>query len=200
MLGTVFSAALAVAVSAQSAGQTPDSEQNKSRDTRSQAAQTVTVTGCLKAANAAGGSEAGAPTPGTPNQRASGSGYILTDATSSTGTAGATPGTPTAGNPTATSGATSATTATSYRLSGSSSEFTSLVGKRVEVKGSVQNRSGSSSGSMTGESPSSTTNPTGSTAGGSQSSRTGSMSGMGNMPQLRVTSVKEVPGSCSSER
>jgi hypothetical protein len=224
MLGTVFSAALAVAVSAQSGSQEPTANQDRTggNANRGATAQTVTVTGCLRPAESTGSSGAGSAasgtgagasaTPSTANQRtgtAATAGYILTDASvsnssgaaSSTGTAGSTTPTNPPANP-STGAATSGKSGTTYRLTGSGSDFSSLVGKRVEVKGTLQNRTGSSSGSETGSTPGSTPNPTGSTAGGGQgeSARTGAMSGMNNMPQLRATSVKEVPGSCSSQR
>jgi hypothetical protein len=65
-----------------------------------------------------------------------------------------------------------------YKLTGSSSDLATLVGKKVEVKGTVQNRAGNA-------------------AGGAPESRPGSMSDTSKTKQLRVTSVKEVSGSCS---
>ena len=198
MLGTVFSVALAAAVSAQSTAQTPIDQEKSAKP--SDSSQTVTVTGCLKSSDSgstssAAGAPAANPTAGQPSTPASG-GYILTDASTSsgssaTGTTGSTAGTPTAGA----AGSSPSMSGTTYRLTGSASNFSSLVGKRVEVKGTLQNRASSSGSSST--SPGSTA---GSTAGGSQSPRTGSMSDTSNAPQLRVTSLREVPGgTCSSE-
>jgi hypothetical protein len=67
-------------------------------------------------------------------------------------------------------------------LTGSSTELSSLVGKRVEVTGSL-------SGSAAGLAP-------GSAAGGSMSASSQ------NLPQFRVTSVKEATGgaSCPAEQ
>jgi hypothetical protein len=75
---------------------------------------------------------------------------------------------------------------TTYKLSGSASNFSTLVGKKVEVKGTLQ-KSDSSSSSAAGASPS--TEP-----GAASSSRSSSDK---SMQQIRVTSVREVGGSCS---
>src|SRR5882672_8483041 len=166
MLGTVFSAALAVGAYAQSAGQSPTGQQDASKGSSS--AQTVTVTGCLKADSAAGSPGA----PASPGASSAAAGYILTDVSPSAG--GSNPASPTESpspSPTATSGTSSAT----YKLTGSTSDFASLVGKKVEVKGSVR--------------------PSG--AGNAPESRPGSAMGdPSKAPQLRVSSVKEVSGSC----
>jgi hypothetical protein len=165
MLGTLFSAALAVGAYAQSAGgQSPTGQQDANRS--SSAAQTVTLTGCLKA-----DSEAGSPgAPANPGAGSAAAGYILTDVSPA---GGSNPASPTESpSPTATSGTSSAT----YKLTGSSSDFASLVGKKVEVKGTVR-----ASG-----------------AGNAPESRPGAAMGdPSKAPQLRVTSVKEVSGSCS---
>jgi len=166
MLGTVFSAALAVGAYAQSAGQSPTGQQDASRS--SSTAQTVTVTGCLKADSAAATSPGAPASPGASSAAA---GYILTDVSPSAGASN--PASPTESpNPTATSGTSSAT----YKLTGSTSDFTSLVRKKVEVKGTVR-----ASG-----------------AANAPESRPGSAMGdSSKAPQLRVSSVKEVSGSCS---
>ena len=177
ILGTVFSAALAVGVGAQSGGQSPTGQPPTGQpptgqpptgqDTKSSssAAQTITVTGCLKADSSSPSAAPGAPA-GAPASSAS-AGFILE--TSGSGAA-ATPASPTESpSPTATSGSSSSKT---YKLSGSSSDIASLVGKKVEVKGTLQSRAG----------------------GASESSAMGDSS---KAQQLRVTSVKEVPGSCS---
>ena len=165
MLGTVFSAALAVGAYAQSAGQSPTGQQDASKS--SSTAQTVTVTGCLKADSAAGSPGA----PASPGASSAAAGFILTDVSPSAGASN--PASPTESpSPTATSGTSSAT----YKLTGSASDFASLVGKKVEVKGTVR-----ASGS-----------------GNAPESRPGSAMGdSSKAPQLRVSSVKEVSGSCS---
>jgi hypothetical protein len=178
MLGTVFSAALAVGAAAQSqppsqsppsqppTSQSPTSQSPTSQDT-SRSSGTITVTGCLKADTSSPSAAPGAA--GAPASSAS-AGYILEASGSSSASTSPTE----KPSPTATSGSSSSTT---YKLSGGSSDLASLVGKKVEVKGTVQNRAGSA-------------------AGGGAESRPGS-SDMGKQQQLRVSSVKEVSGSCS---
>jgi hypothetical protein len=182
MLGTVFSAALGVAAfaPAPSPQSTPDQQRPS---TSSDAAKTVTMTGCLKSGDSASAS----PTAGAPAGAAGSSGgYILTDAIMSggaTGTAGANEGSPTAGNPpSATPGSTMGSGKT-VKLSGSASDLSSLVGKKVEVKGTLQNRAGTSGGGAATSPEPQAGRPDSSSASSAQ--------------QLRVTSVKEVAGSCS---
>jgi len=195
MLGTLFSAALAVAASAQSASQSPTEQQDKTAN-RNDAAQTVMLSGCLKSADDSS-TTAASPTanPDAATRPAAGGRYILTDAAPSTGDMASTtpspdnPATPPS-NPTGTTGS----AGKSYRLTGSTSDFSSLVGKRVEVKGTLQNRSGSGAGAAGGNANSYPSNPAGGAA--QSSARTGSDT---NMPAFRVTSVREVPGTCPSE-
>jgi len=175
MLGTVFSAALAVGAFAQSEGQSPTGQQDANRS--SNAAQTITVTGCLKADDSgASATSPGAPgAPANPTAGAASTSYILAEM--STSGAAANPASPTESpSPTATSGSSGKT----YKLTGSASDFASLVGKKVEVKGTVQK-------------------PAGSASANAPESRPGSAMGDTSKAQLRVTSIKEVPGSCSSE-
>jgi hypothetical protein len=158
ILGTVCSAALAVGVFAQEA-QPPTAQQDAKS---SNAPQTITVTGCLKADAASPSAAPGAPA--NPASSAS-AGFILEASASG---AAAKPASPTESpSPTATSGS-----ATTYKLSGGSSDLASLVGKKVEVKGTVQKASA---------------------AGGAP----GAAMGDTKAQQLRVSSVKEVSGSCS---
>ena len=177
MLGTVFSAALAIGLSAQTpspsptsqspTSQTPTSQSPTSQD-RSSSAQTITVTGCLKADTSSPSSTPGAA--GAPASSAS-AGYIL----EASGSGSASAANPTEKpSPTATSGMSSNTT---YKLTGSSSDLATMVGKKVEVKGMVQKSA--SSGAAGAE------------------SRPGASSDSSKHQQLRVTSVKEVSGSCS---
>ena len=180
MFGTVFSAALAVAASAQ----TPAEQAGAAK---SDSAQTITVSGCLRSADAkatgTAGSATAAPSASSGANRAGG--FILTDVSPSGTEAGA-PATPTG-----TAGAAaSSSEKKGYRLSGSSSELSSLVGKRVEVTGSLSN---SSAAGATAGAPAAP----GAAAGGSMSS-----SSSQNLPQFRVTSVKEATGgaSCPSEK
>jgi len=175
MFGTVFSAALAVGAFAQ----TPAEQAGAAK---SDSAPTITVSGCLRSADAkaTAGSATAAPSAGA--NRAGG--FILTDVSpSGTEAAGAAaPATPT--------GTAGAAEKKGYRLSGSSSELSSLVGKRVEVTGSLSN---SSAAGATAGAPAAP----GAAAGGSMSS-----SSSQNLPQFRVTSVKEATGgaSCPSEK
>jgi hypothetical protein len=74
---------------------------------------------------------------------------------------------------------------TTYKLTGSASNFSTLVGKKVEVKGTLQ-KSDSSSSSAAGANPPAE-------PGAASSSRSSDKS----MQQIRVTSVREVGGSCS---
>jgi hypothetical protein len=114
--------------------------------------------------------------------------------------------------------------ANGYRLIGSMGELNKLVNRRVEVVGVIEGASGS--GAMTGT-PSGTgttgnapagTPPTGGTppytpggtaagapaGAGTPTGSTPSMSGtsasmQSNLPRLRVTSIREVPGTCSTQ-
>lgn len=178
MLGTVFSAALAVGAAAQSQPpsqsptsqpptSSPTSQSPTSQDTSRSSSGAITVTGCLKADTASPSASPGAP--GAPASSAS-AGYILEASGSSSASTSPTE----KPSPTATSGSSSNTT---YKLSGGSSDLASLVGKKVEVKGTVQKSA--SSGAAGAE------------------SRPGSMSDTSKHQQLRVSSVKEVSGSCS---
>ena len=183
MFGTVFSAALAVAASAQ----TPAEQAGAAK---SDSAQTITVSGCLRSADAKATGTAGSATaaPSTPSSSNRAGGFILTDISPSGTEAAAGAAAP--ATPTGTAGAGSSSEKKGYRLTGSSSELSSLVGKRVEVTGSLSNSS--AAGAMAG-SPAAP----GAAAGGSMSS-----SSSQNLPQFRVTSVKEATGgaSCPSEK
>jgi hypothetical protein len=70
-----------------------------------------------------------------------------------------------------------------YKLSGSASELSKLVNHKVQISGRLDSASSSSA----------TESAPGSAAGGASSSKSGS-----DMPQVRVTSVKDVASSCSS--
>ena len=124
---TVFSAALAVGVAAQTP---PSTAQTPSQDRQ------VTVTGCL--AQAPSSSATG--TSGTAGTSASASQYILKDATIGTGAASSTG---TSGTPSA--------MGKSYKLvGGSADDFKSNVNAKVEIKGTLQPASGApSSGTAT---------------------------------------------------
>jgi len=190
MFGTVWAAALAAAVSAQSNGQ-PSGQQDPNAGSRRNGNQTVTVTGCLQSGgtSASSGSTASGASPRT---GASGTGaeFILTNvssssgagsrtgssgtgtpsSTGSTGSAGApagNPGTPsrTGAEPGAStsSGAAGVSAQQTYRLTGNMGEMNKLVNRRVEVTGTIENQSGNPSGSGATSSTGGSPSGTGST-------------------------------------
>lgn len=186
--GTLLSTALAVGVGAQ---QTPPSSSSTPGQS-DRSGQTVTVTGCLQSGSGASGSTASSPTgapAGQAGATSSSSGqYILANATmgsgsSATGTTGATPS---AGAATPSAGASSsASTGKSYKLVGGDSEdLKKYVNSKVEVTGTLDSKSSSSGAGSTGT--------TGSAGAGASSS-----SMAGSMPSLKVTSVRQVSGSCT---
>jgi hypothetical protein len=154
--------------------------------------------------------------------------YVLTHASmgSASGTTAAgTTGTGTTGSGTTGSGTTgSATSGTTgsgsiagaaargvmYRLMGGDNEqLQQFVNSRVEVSGTLNNRGAGSGGAMTGTGSGTTgsaTTGSGTTGSATTGSATGSASGtmsgqqhdMANMPSLRITSVRQVSGSCQS--
>jgi hypothetical protein len=175
IFGTMLSAALAVGVAAQQppAGTTPPGSPTTDSDraAQSQTGQTMTLTGCLQAANAgAAGSPGAAGAPaGAAGASAAGQGrggFILTNvspagsmATGATGpgapTGNATPSTTgtatgTAGRSSA-SGAATASAASIYRLMGGESQnLQQYVGQRVEVTGTTGAGMGSASSPTAG--------------------------------------------------
>ena len=197
--GTLLSTALAVGVGAQ---QTPPSS-SSSPGQSDRSGQTVTVTGCLQSGSGASGSTASSPTgapagqAGASSSSSRGGQFILANATMGSGSGsatGTTGGTPPAGAPSSSS---SSASGKSYRLTGGDTEdLQKYVNSKVEVTGTLQDSSRSSSGSTGATGSPSTgagagTGTTGSAAGSSSSSMAG------NMPQLRVTSVRQVSGSCT---
>ena len=179
ILGTVFSAALAVGVSAQSTG--AQSTQPSSQK-QSQQNQQVTVTGCLKDADMAGGGTAG--TSGTTGQATKSSSseakFMLTDARvtgGSTGTAG------TSG--TATTGAAGASMNNKFLLmGGNQQDLEQYLNSEVEIRGTLQKQSAS--------------NRTGATGAGTGSMASGQSKTHENVPSIRVTSVKQTAKTCTS--
>lgn len=181
--GTLLSTALAVGVGAQ---QTPPSSSSTPGQS-DRSGQTVTVTGCLQSGSGASGSTASSPTgapAGQAGATSSSSGqYILANATmgsgsSATGTTGATP---------SAGASSSASTGKSYKLVGGDSEdLKKYVNSKVEVTGTLDSKSSSSGAGSTG-----TTGSAGAGASASSSSMAGSM------PSLKVTSVRQVSGSCT---
>jgi hypothetical protein len=184
MFGTMLSAALAVGVAAQqpppAGAPTGASPQPPGGDRP--AAQSMTVTGCLEAASAAGGAPAAAAEPGAPGAKAAG-GFVLTNVTAGS----AAPGAKTPGAATGTTGAgatgTSGSAASRYRLTGGESQnLQQYVGQKVEVTGSIAGGAGS---------PSAAPGAAGSPAGASAS-------GSGRQDQaLRVSSVRPTGDKCN---
>ncbi len=199
VVGAVMAAAMAVGLSAQttppSGGQsTPPSSSQSSYDRdQSNRGSAVTVTGCLMSADQWKGGTAGTSgstgstgAPGsTSASRSSGaSGFVLTDVSmgSSTGSSSSSPSA-TSGTTGAGAGATASGTSSSEKaimLKGKDEDLQKNVGKRVEVRGTLDKSSASSDPSMTN--PPSTAGTAGSTAAGGT---------------LHVTSIKETSGSCS---
>ena len=124
-LATALSAAFAVSVAAQNpptTAQTPPSQEK---------AQQVTLTGCLTQSSAsATGTTGTAGTSATPQ-------FILTNATTGSGSPSSATGT---------SGAASATAGKSFKLMGSSSDLKDHVNAKVEVKGTIEKASAYPSG------------------------------------------------------
>ena len=199
LFGTVFAAAMAVSVGAQS-GSTQDRESQYGAR-----GKTVTLTGCLQSAgNSSGststtGSTAGSTTSGSMtgstassaygSQKPAGANFVLKDVSmgseknpseTSTTTSGAT----------GTTGSTSAISSFSSGLwliaTSSTENWSKYLNHRVEVKGSLsESNSSSPSTTASGSTTSSQTNPS------------SSYSAQSNMGTLNVTSIKEISGTCS---
>lgn len=180
---TATAAALAVGLTANAQTPPPPSQPDRPRDTMSQPddrQKEVTITGCVQRADQMSpGTSGSAPSGSTPSAR-SGSDdpkFILTSASmgaesSATGTTGSTPG--------AAAGTTGASS--TYKLKGEEDDLGKLVGQRVEVRGRLEDKMGSSSG--TAASPS----QPGSTASASADKI------------LKVSSVRATSGSCGESR
>lgn len=175
ILGTVFSAALAVGVSAQSTG-AQSGQQSSQKQSQS---QQVTVTGCLKDADMAGGT---AGTSGTTGQATkpsrSEAKFMLTDArvtSGSTGTAG------TSG--TGRTGAAGTSMDNKFLLmGGNQQDLKQYLNSEVEIRGTLQKQGASSRTGATGTG-------TGMASGQSKAE---------NVPSIRVTSVKQTAKTCTS--
>jgi hypothetical protein len=176
---TTTAAVLALGLTAQAQTPPPPSQPDRPRDTMAQSdtQKEITLTGCVQKADMTSSSPSGSTTPsGAPSAR-SGSDdakYILASATmgaaSATGTTGSTPG--------ATAG--TAGTGMSYKLKGEEDDLAKFVGQRVEVRGRLEDKMGSSSGTAAG------------TAGSSASSRDDKV--------VKVSSVRATSGSCGEGR
>ena len=181
VLGTVFSAAFAVGVSAQATGAQEPQQQSSQKQN-----QQVTVTGCLQDADMAGGGTAGTTgtgTAGTTGQtRSSSAEFMLTNAkitSGGSGTAGTT-GTGTTG----TTGAMSSMN--KFKLTGGNQqELKEYVNSQVEIRGTLQRDADRSSGAATG------------TGTGTGSMAQTQKKEDDNVQTIRVTSVKQVAKTCT---
>jgi hypothetical protein len=190
VLGTLFSAALAVSVAAQgtATGTQADQQSSKNQAQRNQ----VTVTGCLQNADMAGGTAGttGTGATGATGAQKSGSArseqFMLTNARI---TSGGTAGTTGAGTGTG-AGATSTSPADNRFIltGGNQSELKKYLNSEVEIRGTLQPRSdrGAAAGTGTG---------TGTGTGAATSSA--QKDERANAQMLRVTSVKQTSPTCT---
>ena len=194
MVGVLFSAALAVAASAQStAGQTAS---------QSGSSEQVTVTGCLQRGNAGGASgTSGAGSTGAGATRAPGSGgsrggFVLTNAKMGSVSPSASPSssTGTAASPTGSSSSGIAAGTIRLKLEGSQTDLQKYANSQVEVSGKLDKTMGSAS-STTGSATTGATGAAGPT--GSGAAATGNAPDSQDMPTLRVTSVRQISPTCS---
>jgi len=171
IFGTVLAAAMAVAVSAQSSYQSEKPSGKK---------ETVTLTGCVQKADQATGTAGTTgtttppttpPTTTTADTSSASNQFVLTNVMASTSSATTTTGT--------TGATTTSPSASSYpnglRLTPSASDdLQKFLNHKVEVKGTIEN----ASSEMTAGAAAGSTKP----------------------PTLRVSSIKELSDSCSSQR
>jgi hypothetical protein len=159
----------AIGLSAQS---TSSSASSTTRQSSSTAADHITVTGCLQRDTMSSSAGATGTSGSASASTTSASGFVLNVSPSSSST-GSTAGGTTAGGTTA---GTSGTSASSYKLDSDESKLSPHVGHKVEITGTLD------------KSTSSSTAPSGST-----SSASSSMS-----PKLKVDSVRMIAASCSN--
>ena len=224
LFGTMMACTLAAAVSV-GAQDRPTTSQSD-REGKSVVVTGCLKSGSSMATGTTGtGSTAGtAGTSGSTASSASRGSFIITDAVVASGSAstsdptgtasptGSTAGTAGTGSTAGTSGtspsATNPGTAmgkTFTLVGGQQSQLQGFVNSQVEIRGTLdqnadRSAAGSATGSTAGTPTTSTTPTTGTPTTGSTASGTGStMAGMshGNQPQLRVTSVRQIAGSCS---
>ena len=219
LFGTMMACTLAAAVSV-GAQERPTTSQSDREG------KTVVVTGCLKSGSSMASGTAGtagttgtAGTAGSTASTAGGGSFIITDAvvgdaTSSTAGAagtGATAGTAGTGATAGTSGTSASTTPGSpmgktYALvGGQSSELKGYLDSKVEIRGTLDANAARSAGSGAagaGTSPT-TASPTTSTPPSSTGAGAGTGAGMshaaGDHQQLRVTSVRQIAGTCGAQ-
>src|SRR5262249_49969360 len=152
--------------------------------------KTITITGCLKEAPSSGPASSAAAPPATPPAAAGSAGdtaatpnYILTNATTATGSDSATGTTGTAGT---TAGSTAGTTGRpadkgssggqTYKLIANPTALTPHVGKKLELTGTLESQSGA--------------------APASPSTTASDANPLRNAPTLRVTGGKIIAPSC----
>jgi hypothetical protein len=209
--GVLFSTALAVGASAQSAGGQTPSPSGSSEQSQ------VTVMGCLQsgdAAGAAGGTGAsGASSTGASGSTGSRSGgFVLTNAKMGSGPTSGSSGTSSSGTAGGATGSSASSGMaggmTQFKLEGSQSDLQKYVNSQVEVTGKLDKRSPSGS-SSTGSATTGATGQAGAT--GSGAAATGSVSGAGSgagatgsapgsrqdIPTLHVSRVRQVSPTCS---
>jgi hypothetical protein len=158
--------------------------------------KTITVVGCLENAStsASGSTATGSSTTGTTGSSGMTSGssqFVLANAMpstgTSTGTTGATGSTSTASGTSGTSSS-STTTGSRYMLEGQTSELQPHTGHQIEVTGTLDTTSGSTSSGATG-----TTGTTGS------ETSSGGSSSMANAQRLKVSSVRMISATCPAK-
>lgn len=130
----------------------PASPAQRTPEARSTSADNFTVTGCLERRTAASNA---APAPTGTAGRSEGPGFILTKVMKPTGTAGSTSAPP---------------VAASYRLDADDAKLSEHVGKKVEIKGMLEDRSASPDASKVGSA---------------------------DAPRLKVDSVKMIAATCT---
>ena len=171
---------LALGITTAAAQQAPPPQTQPS--TRATTEQQVTITGCVQreadyrqARDAGKGGVAGTGV-GAGNE------YVLTEASSSTGS----PASPDPGTPTGTSGA-SARGSMAYELTGpNEGQLTLFVGRRVEITGRLKAAETDAAGRPTG----------GATAGQPPAGIDATSKDL-KLRELEVTSVKEATGACT---
>ena len=186
-------AALALACTVGIGAQTTASPATSSNQA---APDTITVTGCLKAADAMGGATgtSGSTTAGSSSTAASSDRFMLANATmgaATTASAG-TAGTSTAGSTAGTASSPMRGTGSSYALSGDASELRPHLNHQVEIKGRLD-----SSASSTASRPGTAT---GTTATGTTATPATSPSQDASAAKtLRVESVKMIAATCPAQ-
>ncbi len=166
----VVVAAFAVALTAQSYGNTQSSSQSSSSTS-----DKVIVTGCVQRSSDLGTATG---TSGTSGQTPPDTQFVLTNATQGSETGSSAMGT---------SGSSTSSSFSEYRLDDAAqAKISPHVGHKVQITGTLENEGSSSSSSSYGSSGTS-----GTSSGSSMSS---------NLPKLKVDSVKMISSSCSSER